>query len=291
MNPKWPLTRLGELVTHRSKFITIDDESLYNRCKVQLHAQGIILRDNVLGYEIKTKKQQLCKTDDFLVAEIDAKVGGYGIVPQELDGAIVSSHYFLYDINQAKLSPHYLSYFTKTNQFYNQVSAQGSTNYAAIRPNNVLEYAIPLPPLSEQRRIVERIDNAAEKIDAGKKLAEEVNNEINALEKSFLFSIFRMRERWIERQVKDICYHPQYGYTESATYEEVGPRFLRITDIQNGHVAWENVPFCNCPNPDKYLLQKNDILFTRTGATTGKSFLIEECPRAVFASYLIRLRL
>lgn len=83
---------------------------------------------------------------------------------------------------------------------------------------------------------------------------------------------------------------PQYGYTESATTEPVGPRFLRITDIQNGRVNWDNVPYCSCPNPQPYFLKENDILFARTGATTGKSFLIRDCPEAVFASYLIRLR-
>jgi type I restriction enzyme S subunit len=50
------------------------------------------------------------------------------------------------------------------------------------------------------------------------------------------------------------------------------------------------VPFCNCPYPDNYLLEENDLIFARTGGTTGKSFLIRKCPKAVFASYLIRLR-
>ena len=87
-----------------------------------------------------------------------------------------------------------------------------------------------------------------------------------------------------------MCDKPQYGYTASAATEPIGPHLLRITDIQNGSVNWETVPYCDCPGPQKFLLEKGDILFARTGATTGKSFLIEECPTAVFASYLIRLR-
>jgi type I restriction enzyme S subunit len=45
-----------------------------------------------------------------------------------------------------------------------------------------------------------------------------------------------------------------------------------------------------CPKPAQYLLKPNDLVFARTGATTGKSFLIHDCPEAIFASYLIRLR-
>ncbi len=82
----WPKARLGEALRHRKEFITIDDLTSYKRPRVQLHVQGIVLRDEVPGALIKTKTQQVCRTGDFLVAEIDAKVGGIGIVPESLDG-------------------------------------------------------------------------------------------------------------------------------------------------------------------------------------------------------------
>jgi type I restriction enzyme S subunit len=66
---------------------------------------------------------------------------------------------------------------------------------------------------------------------------------------------------------------------------------LRITDIQDGHVDWQTVPYCVCADVEKYKLHNDDIVFARTGATVGKSFLIKDVPRnAIFASYLIRLR-
>ncbi len=84
-----------------------------------------------------------------------------------------------------------------------------------------------------------------------------------------------------------------YGYTESASNESIGPRFLRITDIQGDRVDWGSVPYCKIGAPDlpKYRLTNGDIVFARTGATTGKSFLVNDAPVAVCASYLIRLRL
>ena len=84
-----------------------------------------------------------------------------------------------------------------------------------------------------------------------------------------------------------------YGYTESATSEPIGPRFLRITDIRDDGVDWESVPYCKIETSEiqKFRLASGDIVFARTGATTGKSFLVQEPPDAVFASYLIRLRL
>lgn len=84
-----------------------------------------------------------------------------------------------------------------------------------------------------------------------------------------------------------------YGYTESATNEKVGPRFLRITDIQNGVVNWANVPYCSISanNHQKYRLQEGDIVVARTGNSTGENFLYRGNEDAVFASYLIRFRI
>lgn len=67
---------------------------------------------------------------------------------------------------------------------------------------------------------------------------------------------------------------------------------MRITDIQNGNVDWNTVPFTTTEDVDTYLLKTGDIVFARTGATVGKSFLITEVPYpTVYASYLIRIRL
>ena len=290
MNKPWSMVKLGEVINHRKEFVRIDDFKTYKRCRVQLHAKGIVIRDHITGSELKTKEQQICRSGDFLVAEIDAKVGGYGIVPDELDGAIVSSHYFLFEADPNRLDCNFLGYFIKTPDFFDQVSARGTTNYAAIRPSHVLEYQIPLPPLEEQRRIVAKIDELASKIKEGHRLCHKATQEVHALLASASKVAFKPKPHWLEARVGDFCEMPQYGYTESATTEPVGPRFLRITDIQNGRVNWDNVPYCSCPNPQPYFLKENDILFARTGATTGKSFLIRDCPEAVFASYLIRLR-
>src|SRR5437016_4260359 len=90
--------------------------------------------------------------------------------------------------------------------------------------------------------------------------------------------------------VADLAERPQYGYTASAATEPVGPKFVRITDLQGGRIDWQSVPFCECPEPEKYLLRDDDLLFARTGATTGKTHLVRSPEHAVFASYLIRVR-
>ena len=98
---------------------------------------------------------------------------------------------------------------------------------------------------------------------------------------------------WPRITVDELADRVDYGLTASATWDKSGPQFLRITDIQDGGVNWRTVPHCSCSPHDlpRYCLQEGDIVFARTGATTGKSYLIRTCPPGtVFASYLIRIR-
>lgn len=107
-------------------------------------------------------------------------------------------------------------------------------------------------------------------------------------------TLSKLPDNWIWARIGEISDQIQYGYTASATEEAIGPRFLRITDIQNGKINWSQVPYCKIDKKakTKYLLKKGDLLFARTGATVGKSYLVEEIPsETIFASYLIRITL
>ena len=100
-----------------------------------------------------------------------------------------------------------------------------------------------------------------------------------------------MPEGWEWTRLGNLSSLIQYGLSNSAETQGTH-RLLRITDIQDGKVNWKDVPFTTMENAENYLLRKDDIVFARTGATVGKSFLVTELPfESVYASYLIRIRL
>jgi type I restriction enzyme S subunit len=290
----FPMVALGEVVRHRNQFIQINDLESYKRCRVQLHAQGIVLRDVVPGAEIKTKKHQVCRPGEFLVAEIDAKIGGFGIVPPELDGAIVSSHYFLFVIDETRLNRRFLDYFIRTPYFREQVTAQGSTNYAAIRPANVLSYKIPLPPLLEQRRIVAHIEELAAKIEEARWLRRKAVEEIEAVIASVLSSILAYSPSEKPQLLDDYIVDVRYGTSEKCSNEQIGPAVLRMGNVQDGQIRFSQVKYIEPEKiePDLYL-EKGDILFNRTNSAelVGKCGVFESDLKCTFASYLIRVRL
>ena len=102
---------------------------------------------------------------------------------------------------------------------------------------------------------------------------------------------FEVPEGWEWTRLCNLSSLIQYGLSNSAEAQGTH-RLLRITDIQDGKVNWKAVPFTTVENAENYLLRKDDIVFARTGATVGKSFLVTELPfESVYASYLIRIRL
>lgn len=162
---------------------------------------------------------------------------------------------------------------------------------------------IPIPSMSEQQKIAKTLSDTDALIETLDALISKKKNIKQGLMQTLLTrgightkfkktEIGKIPEEWEIHEINKICEKPQYGYTQNAISSPLGPKFLRITDVQDGVVFWKDVPYCRCPDNliEKYALKQGDILFARTGATTGKSYLVEDCPRAIFASYLIRLR-
>jgi type I restriction enzyme S subunit len=103
---------------------------------------------------------------------------------------------------------------------------------------------------------------------------------------------FELPQGWEWIRLGDVSSRVQYGFTASADYSIDMPKMLRITDIQDNRVDWDNVPGVNAEGKDltSYFLEVGDLLIARTGGTIGKTFLVNEAPcDSVFASYLIRV--
>jgi len=301
MKNRWSTVKLTEVLRHRKEFVTIDDLTTYKRPRVQLHAQGIVLRDEIPGSLIKTKTQQVCHAGEFLVAEIDAKVGGFGIVPGSLGGSIVSSHYFLFVVDETNLDRRFLDYFIRTPWFRDQVAAQGSTNYAAIRPSHVLGYEIPLPPLPEQRRIVARIEELDAQINEALTLRQEAAEEAEALVATYISALFDDTNSWT--RVEDAV-ASQKGAVRSGPFgsqllhEEFthsGVAAIGTRDVQTNSFQLRGGWYVS---PEKfeefrrYQVFAGDLLCTIVGGSIGRFCVVpDDVPQAFTTKHIQALTL
>ena len=288
---KWEKVQLGEVLIERKETpdpVAMETGEIRIVSKIGFHTGEMEFRD---GTATKTKMIQF-QPGDIVFSAINAVKGAIAIYPNNAENpASATNHYCAYAVNPERADVTFLWWLFRSEAFQHilfRTLAGGIKT--ELKPKHLLPISVSLPSLSEQRRIVEKINHFLTKINEVHTLREQLKTELSVFVSSVYRDILKPCKGWEVKSVSELCDKPQYGYTASAATEQIGPHLLRITDIQDGSVNWETVPYCDCPSPKKYLLEKDDILFARTGATTGKSFLIEECPTAVFASYLIRLR-
>ena len=209
----------------------------------------------------------------------------------------------------------FVYYYFLSSKYQNFTKSLSKMAQAGFNKNDLSDLTIIIPPLEEQYKIANKIEELFELIDKKEKNDEEKEKLKVLLKEKILDSAihgelvkndlslpaidveeakedipFDIPSNWKWTLVKNITNNIQYGYTASAI-EEGNVRFLRITDIQGENINWQSVPFCNIDQniKENYILHKNDIIVARTGGTVGKSFMINEIENCVFASYLIRL--
>ncbi|MCD4745122.1 MAG: restriction endonuclease subunit S [Bacteroidales bacterium] len=292
MNKDWKKYKIDEILSQTKNLIEIKPNETYKLLGLRLEGNGLFVREIKQGIEIRANQLNKIKKGDFIYSRLFAWKGAFDYVRDEFGGCFVSGEFPTFEINNSIIDIDFLYFYFNQSKIWKEVEQYciGVTKASRNRFKEqfFLSLEIPLPPLAEQKRIVAKLQSVKQKINSIKQLREKQEREIIDIYNSKIDKCFQKTNKKIA--ISEVCYKPQYGYTASASLEKIGPKFLRITDIQKGEVNWESVPYCYCENPEKYYLQNNDILFARTGGTIGKSFLVNNIKhKSVFASYLIRL--
>lgn len=320
---KYNLVKIGSLLRKSKNTIIINDDKTYKRVTVKLYGGGVKLRDEVLGKEIKTKRQFVLKEGQFLYSRIDARNGAFGLAGKEVDNAIVSNEFPIYDVDTGLVIPEFLVLITSSKPFYDfcQSLSSGSTGRQRIDESSFLSFKVPLPDISIQTRIVEQHKHNIT-------TAQEAENEANELEKQiekYLFSelgiekpktvekkeglqfvSFKNLSRWdfwnnsenycsIKHKntiLEDVVLEkPQYGANSKAIKKKSDFRYIRITDLNEDGTLNDDIVSAD-KIESQYILQNNDFLIARSGATVGKTFLYKnEFGKSIYAGYLIRYKL
>jgi type I restriction enzyme S subunit len=240
--------------------------------------------NHITNAGVENSSAKIFPVNTTLVAMYGATAGQVGILRfpattnQAVCGILPNDNYlpeFIY---------YYFTYYKEI--LLLEASGVAQPNLSQIKIKNV-----PFPKISIQlqHKIVAKLDAIFAEIDRATAAAEANAENSCDLYSSAVNLIF---ERLTNRHIKlSSCSAIGYGYTSKSSIKFTGPQYLRITDIQDDRVDWLLVPRIEekISEVKKFLLKDGDIVFARTGATTGKSYLIKEPPFSVFASYLIRV--
>lgn len=152
----YPLIKIATFAKQYKCPISLNDDTEYKRITVKLYGLGAILRDTEFGKNIKTKSQFLVKKGQFIFSKIDARNGAFGIISDELDNAIITNSFSVYDIDQSKVIPQYLMLITTTDYFTKLCEgvSKGTTGRRNITDEDFLNFEIPLPSITVQEEIL-----------------------------------------------------------------------------------------------------------------------------------------
>lgn len=279
-------------------FYYIDIDAIDNKNQVVTEAKKIKTA------QAPSRASRKLHTGDTVFSLVRPYLKNIAYIDVQLSDCIASTGFFVCTPN-ATLNDRYLYRLMVSSYVVDGLNKyMKGDNSPSIRKDDIENYPFPLPPLSEQQRIVERIEEFFAKLDEAKERLQEVADSFAVRKAAILHKAFtgELTKQWrLENGVSDESWEEsnfgkftvsQYGYTEKAHWEKIGPKFLRITDIQDNKVDWDEVPWCPIDEDGmkQYAVEIGDIMIARTGATTGKSYLICDDVEAVFASFLIRLK-
>lgn len=175
----------------------------------------------------------------------------------------------------------------------------GQTTFLEIPRGKFKDFEVGIPPLPEQFRIVERIKECMERVEEIESLRAQAIEEATAVLPSLLNEVFASQTNSVPlRTIGEVAVETRYGTSQKCTPEPSGMPILRIPNVAQGAINFEDLKYCELQESDvtRVSLQHGDLLFVRTNGSrdlVGRCAVFEgdsEGRRFGFASYLIRVR-
>ena len=192
MSKNWDLVPLREILIKSENWIELKPTERYKQVTVKIWGKGVVERNEVTGGEISASKRLQVKSGQFILSRIDARHGAFGLIPDSLDGAVVTNDFPVFTPNPQRILPQFLEWISKTVNFVEicKAASEGTTNRVRLKEDHFLAMDISLPPIEEQQQIVARVEELAGKIDEARSLRQQALEETEALRASSAKAIF-----------------------------------------------------------------------------------------------------
>jgi type I restriction enzyme S subunit len=280
---QWPMVPLGTVLSLNIDAVKVDPSIHYNFAGVYSFGRGLFSRDSQSGADTTYKVFHRLHYDDYVISQPKAWEGAIARIGQEFDGRFLSPVFSTFRPKHDQLNSRYLEWYCKQQTVWEKLrfKAKGmGARRETVSPTQFLTLEIPLPPLAEQRRLVERIDALAAKIEEAKGLRVTVNQELHA----FLHSHFN---ELYEAQcaingatpLAEVCTSITDGTHLTPTFQEKGVKFIFVGNVSSSRLHFTG---CKYVSPDYYSSvaqtrrpKRGDVLYSAVGATLGIPAMVD----------------
>ena len=295
MSAKWPKVSLGEVLRKSEEAIALQPDVQYRQITVKLWGKGAVLRGILTGAEIASSRQLVARRGQFILSRIDARNGALGIVPPELNEAIVTNDFPVFNAVENRLLPAYLGWMCRTAFFVEECkrASEGTTNRVRLQEDKFLALEIPLPPLAEQRRVVARIEALAAQIHEARTLRRQAAEEA----KAFLTSARRATISQSTAKtvaLEDACEAIIDNLHSNPRLSETGVPCVRSPDVGYGTLDLDGAQRTDEEEFQRRTIRgeprAGDIVLVREGGGTGKCAVVQPSQRFSLGQRVMMLR-
>jgi type I restriction enzyme S subunit len=264
MSKAWPRVKFGDIMRRNSRPYTLAPEEDANLVGMRLYGEGPFHRELKPAMQIAKKSHFVIKAGDVIYNKLFTWKGTFGIVPQLLDGMFVSDKFPTYELDRSRVDEDFLRLYFRCPPLWEEARTM-STGSAALskltlNPPKFLLLTMPLPPLTEQRRVVARIEELAAQIHQAHTLRHQSTDESEALQLHVARDLFPEPtdctiSDWIKFQT---------GYAfKSEWFSVSGVRLARNANVGHGRLDWSEtvrLPESRRAEFPRFELQEGDIL-------------------------------
>lgn len=160
------MKRIRVILARNKTPVIVQDDITYKQVTIRTNYKGVVLRGTQSGSTIGTKNQFAVSAGQFILSRIDARNGAFGIIPEELEGAIVTNDFLAFDINEDEVEREFFNVFLQSPVFLEACikASRGNTNRKRVDEDFFLNYQVNLPPLAAQRDLIKQINKGRSKL-------------------------------------------------------------------------------------------------------------------------------
>ena len=273
------------MLRHTERFESRDDTAEYRFAGTYSFARGIFTRPPVPGSSFRLGKVQRVRAGDFVYCKIMAWEGAFGLVPTDADNHVMSGAFVVYEPRLDKVVPAFLDWYFKVPHIWREIGSPSTgTNIRrrSLHPAQFEKSQIPLPPLPEQRRIVARIEEQADRITEASGMSAQASASAGAFMSAAIegsLSLAARNPRTHEMSLDDACALVTDGAHHTPVSLDAGVPLLMATNVCDDHLDTTNVRFISRADHEvihkRAPVEKGDVLFINIGATTGTTTKVD----------------
>lgn len=279
----WPLVRWGSFASRAGVPVRVDNRAREKQVTVRVRHQGVLERriNPHRNQQIQTLNQFRIRSGQFIISKIDARNGACGFVPPELDGAIVTQDFPVYEVRDA--DPRYLDHLVALPVFWRlcESVSDGTTNRVRLDLDQFEDLRFPLPPLAEQRGIAgvldamdERIEQTDTVIAATKGLRKALLNDLLTrglpglhTEWKHVPDLDMIPACWDVVTLEEVAHIQSGRAVNKARTGECQLPYLTVANVKDGHLDLSKVKTMAISQEElpRYRLEIGDVLLTEGG--------------------------